>query len=249
MSDANTSNNLTPNTLTIEEVKLAVPAKLKVAVTQDLVDKLNTASNDPILAKNIQDNFITYSMVLREGKYKIEDYFNAIKFCTYKIMGLSNTDAYKKTFPIRHQTMLARGATEKDISSFVAAYFRNHIVQSILEKTIIPFHILNQDARQEALNVQVQLMMTAKSEMVRMKAADSVLAHTEAPTATGPLLNVNINKSSAMEDLERTITDLARIQKQAIEDNLVSTRDIAEQRIVEAEVVEATEDTDGEDYE
>lgn len=237
------------NTLTIEDVKRAVPAKLKVAINQDIVDKINNVSKDPELAKSIQDNFITYSLVLREGKYKVEDYLNAVTFCTYKVMGMSNVDAYIKTFPTRHQMLLARGATDKDISSFVANYFRNKMVQSILEKTIIPFHILNQDARQEALNVQVQLMMTAKSEMVRMKAADSVLAHTEAPTATGPLLNVNIGKSSAMEDLERTITDLARIQKQAIEDNLVSTRDIAEQKIVEAEIVDSTDEPEEEDYE
>ncbi len=239
----------TANTLTIEDVKRAVPAKLKVAINQDIVDKINNVSKDPELAKSIQDNFITYSLVLREGKYKVEDYLNAVTFCTYKVMGMSNVDAYTKTFPTRYQMLLARGATEKDISSFVANYFRNKMVQSILEKTIIPFHILNQDARQEALNTQVKLMMTAKSEMVRMKAADSVLAHTEAPTATGPLLNVNIGKSSAMEDLERTITDLARIQKKAIEDNLVSTRDIAEQRIVEAEVIDSTDEPEEEDYE
>ena len=52
-----------------------------------------------------------------------------------------------------------------------------------------------------------------------------------------------------MEDLERTITDLARIQKQAIEDNLVSTRDIAEQKIVEAEIVDSTDEPEEEDYE
>lgn len=237
------------NTLTIEDVKRAVPAKLKVAINQDIVDKINNVSKDPELAKSIQDNFITYSLVLREGKYKVEDYLNAVTFCTYKVMGMSNVDAYIKTFPTRHQMLLARGATEKDISSFVANYFRNKMVQSILEKTIIPFHILNQDARQEALNVQVQLMMTAKSEMVRMKAADSVLAHTEAPTATGPLLNVNIGKSSAMEDLERTMSELARMQQNALKDGLMTIEELAKQKIVEAEVIEPNKEEEEDDYE
>ena len=237
------------NNLTIEDIKRAVPAKLKVAINQDIVDKINNVSKDPELAKSIQDNFITYSLVLREGKYKVEDYLNAVTFCTYKVMGMSNVDAYIKTFPTRHQMLVARGATEKDISSFVANYFRNKMVQSILEKTIIPFHILNQDARQEALNVQVQLMMTAKSEMVRMKAADSVLAHTEAPTATGPLLNVNIGKSSAMEDLERTMSELARMQQNALKDGLMTIEELAKQKIVEAEVIEPNKEEEEDDYE
>jgi len=235
--------------LTLEQVRAAVPQSLKLSVTDDLVDKLNKISTEEEEREFIKDNFITYSMVLREGKYRVEDYMNAVTYVSYKVLGLTNKEAYIKTFPHRYNAMVLKGMPDKDIASQMSAYHRNKMVQSILEKTIIPFHILNQDARQEALNTQVKLMMTAKSEMVRMKAADSVLAHTEAPTATGPLLNVNIGKSSAMEDLERTITDLARIQKQAIEDNLVSTRDIAEQRIVEAEVVDSTDEPEEEDYE
>lgn len=225
------------NTLTVEDVKLVVPSSLRVAVTQELVDKLNTASNEPEISKNIQDNFITYSVVLREGKYKLEDYFNAVTFCTYKVMGMTNKDAYIRTFPNRYQNLIARGTAEKDIAAYITAFFKNKMVQSILEKTIIPFHILNQDARQQALNTQVQLMMTAKSEMVRMKAADSVLTHTEAPQATGPLLNVNIGKTSALENLEKTISELARMQKEAISNGIVTTKEIASQKIVEAEVV------------
>lgn len=222
--------------LTIEQVKEAVPKSLKVAVTPQLVNKLNTMVSDPELSKVVQDNFITYSVVLRDGKFKLEDYINAVTFCTYKTMGLTNREAYIKTFPQRYQNLCAKG-TANTLDQFVNAYFKNRMVQSILERTIIPFHILNYDARQEALNTQVTLMMTAKSEMVRMKAADSVLAHTEPPQAVGPLLNINMGKSSALEDLEKTISELAKMQKQAIHDKTVTTKDIAEQRIVEAEVI------------
>lgn len=243
-----TSMETVDNKLTLETVRASVPANMRTTITQNIVDRLNQLGGDPIIDKEIRDNFITYSLVLREGKFHIEDYVNAVTFCTHKIMGLNNKEAYAKTFPIRYQTFLAKGYTDKDISAFVSAYSKNKMVQSILEKSVIPFHMYNMDARQKALDVQVELMMTAKSEMVRMKAADSVLAHTEAPTVNGPMVNINLNKSSALEDLERSIAELARKQKDAIEDNLVTTKEIAEQKlvgtdIVEAEVVEDNEET------
>ena len=166
------------NKLTIEEVKAVVPANLKYSVNQELVDKLNTVSTEPELANTIRENFISWNGVLREGKYKMEDYLNAVKYVSYKMMEYSNVDAYAKTFPQRFATLQAKGMTSKDISAYVAAYSKGKLVTSILEQSLIPFWLLNQDARQKALNTQVELMLYSKSDRVRVMAADSVLAHT-----------------------------------------------------------------------
>lgn len=233
--DTNTDNK---NTFTLAQIQQAVPKKLAGSITKEFVDDFNNIVNDPEIAENIRENFFTYSMILREGKYKVEDYFNAVKYVSFKIMGLNNKEAFMKAFPDRYSRYVACGFAEKDINSRITAFHKKPMVQSILAKTIIPFHILNQDARQEALNVQVKLMLTAKSEMVRSKAADSVLAYTAEPTATGPLLNVNLTKTDALDNLEKTITELAMLQKQAIQNNVVTTKAVAEQKIIDAEVIE-----------
>ena len=226
------------NELTVDTVSQAVPKSLRTSVDKDFVDKINTITNDPLAAKHIRENFITYSNVLTEGKYKLEDYLHAVTYATYKVMGLSNQDSYIKTFPNRYQKLCAKGATNKDVSAYVAAFHRSKLVQSVLEKTVIPFWLYNIDARQQALNTQVELMINAKSEQVRTMAADSVLKHTAEPVKQGPLLNVNINKSTLVADLEETIAKFARLQKNAIQDKVLTPKDIAEQEVIDAEVIE-----------
>ncbi len=62
--------------LTLDVVKNAVPAKLKDSIEQSFVDKLNNLANDPIVADQIRNNFISYAHVINDGKFSIEDVFH-----------------------------------------------------------------------------------------------------------------------------------------------------------------------------
>ena len=58
-----------PHAYTIEDVKKAVPSHIRSNITQGLVDTLNNIANDPIIAEDIRNNFISYSAVLKEGRF------------------------------------------------------------------------------------------------------------------------------------------------------------------------------------
>ena len=221
------------NPLTIEEVKSILPVKVQSAITQSLVDSLNDlASDSPEVVENVRENFITYIDVLSEGKYKVTDYLNAIKYVSFKLMGKTNRDAYRFTFPDRFKRMKADGIESKDIDSMISAYNRNKLVNKIYEKTIIPSWILNQDAYQEAINTQVLLMRTANSERVKAMAADSILNHLKRPDNIAQAqLNINVNTNSVLDDLQRNMIELAKSQQELIK-NGVSPKAIAEQRII-----------------
>lgn len=221
-------------TLTKEMVEAAVPANLKNAVTQSLVDQLNNLALDPLVADNIRDNFISYTHVLRDGKFKTEDYLNAVMYVSFKLMGLSNKDAYAHAFPQRYQTLLARGVPEKDISAYVAAYNKGKLVNLILEQSMVPTWVLNQDVYQKAINVQADLMLNANSEKVRSDAANSILTHLKKPDAAGPLINLDMRESSGMNELKNTLERLAQQQRAMIEGG-ASTKSIADQVIIEGE--------------
>ena len=219
--------------ITLEEVRASVPTKLQSVVSQSLVDKLNYLNSEvPEAAENIRDNFITYVDVLQEGKYKLEDYLNAIKYVSFKLMNKTNRDAYRLTFPDRFKRMKESGSAEKDIDSVISAYNRNKLVNKIYEKTIIPSWILNQDAYQEAINTQVRLMRTASSERVQAMAADSILNHLKRPeNITQAQLNINVGTGSFIDELQKNLVNLAQSQKELIKSG-VSTKEIAEQRII-----------------
>lgn len=228
--------------LSIELVQQAVPPNLKKSVTQELVDQLNNVATDPEMAEAMRGNFLSYTKVLQEGRFKVEDYFNAIKFVSFKLMNYSNKESYLRTFPDRYQELMARGAEEKEISAYASMYAKGKLVNLILEQTLVPFWVLNQDARQKALNKQVELL-DAKSEMVAMSAANSLLTHlAPPPAAAAPLVNLNLSAApdtNGLKNLEKMMVQLATQQKQLIQAG-VSTKDIAAQKLVatEAEVVE-----------
>lgn len=217
--------------LTLEDLKKTLPTRLHTALGQELLDKINIINSDvPHAAENIRENFITYIDVLSEGKYKIDDYINAIKYVSYKLMGKTNRDAYRFTFPDRFWAMKDKEIPEKDIDSIISAYNRNKLVNAIYEKTIIPSWILNQDAYQEAINTQVRLMRTANSERVRAMAADSILNHLKRPENLGQAqLNINVN-TSVLDDLQKNMLELVKTQRDLIKAG-VSTKEVAEQRI------------------
>lgn len=242
-----TSFKLEPqeNKLSLVQVKEAVPKSLKGNVTQELVDALNSLGNAPEEGKLIRDNFLSFSDILKNGSYKTQDYINAVVYVSYKIMGHTNADAYALTFPNRHLKLKAKGASSKDISAYVSAFNRGELVQQMMNRAMIPSWLLNQDVFQEAVNTQLELMRSAKSERVRFMAADSLMSHLAKPensnVQTG--VNININSYAGIDDLSAKIQELAQLQKTAI-DNGMSTKEIAAQKIIEdipeAEVIEDT---------
>ncbi|WVK90011.1 hypothetical protein [Burkholderia phage vB_BpP_HN03] len=222
--------------LTKELVAKALPTGLRNVDTQAIADDINNAVSDPVLAQQIADNFVSYSSVMAEGKYKTEDYVSAVKYVSFKLMGDTNQDAYFKTFPQRYAALLARGATSKDISAYVSAYAKGKLVNSIIEKSLVPSWVLNQHLHQEAINVQAQLMRSAQSEKVRMEAANSLLSHLAKPKEAGPLVNIDMRESSGLADLKATLGSLAQQQRDLIAAG-VTAKALAAQKIVDAEDV------------
>lgn len=219
--------------LSLDELKQALPSHLRSAASQDLLDKVNQISSDPDMAREIRDNFVSYSIVLKDGKFKTEDYLNAVAYVSYKVMGYTNAESYKRTFPDRYTGLVARGASDKEISSYVSAYNKNKLVNLVLEQTMIPIHILNQDAVQKAINVQVELMTTANSEKVRADAANSILTHLKAPETKKFELDIGVKETQGMNELKNMMTQLAERQLELIAQG-VQTREIAHQTLVPA---------------
>lgn len=218
-------------TISTEVLKEALPPALRTFATEELADKIDAITTDPIYAKSIRDNFVTYTHVLQEGKYKMDDYLNAVTYVSFKLMGYTNQEAYFKTFPSRYANLLAQGKDEKTISSYVRAFHKGKLVNKIMEQSIIPSWVLNQDAYQEAINKSVSLMRTAKSEKVQAMAADSLLRHLTKPeTKDGPLINIDMREGSGLDELKEAISSLAQKQKELIQSGM-STKEIAEQKI------------------
>lgn len=231
--------------LTNSEVTQALPPQLRATVDQDFVDMVNNASTDPEAAKMIRENFISYTGVLKEGRFKTEDYVHAVAYVSFKLMGYSNRESYSRTFPVRYQALVAKGTSDKDISAYVAAYNKNKLVNLILEQTLVPMWVLNQDAYQKAINTQLELMAYSKSDKVRSDAANSILTHLKRPEKKEIELNLGVAENSGMAELKGMLTDLASRQQELIQEG-TPTKEIAHQKVIRGAPSDSGEVVDAE---
>ena len=226
--------------LTVELLKTTLPKALQGNATQELADHINNINLDPEVAEEVRNNFLSYTRVLQEGKFKTESYLDAVTYVTHKLMGYSNQDAYIRTFPQRYQTLVAKGISAKDLSAYVAAYHSNKLVNLILEQSIVPSWLLNRDVYQRAINTQFELMTDPNvSAKVRSDAANSILTHLKQPEAQKVELEVGVKHGGGIADLMATMNQLARQQQELIQRGVPARQVARERLVVEGEVVDA----------
>ena len=221
--------------LTVPEVLSIVPRQHKSKITQEFIDTLNGMVKDPIMAEVYQKNVITYADVLRDGRFKLTDYFNAVMYVSYKMMGLGNLAAYQKVFPDKCKDMVARNMPQKDMQAYAAMFNKNKLVTLIYEQTLIPDHIMYASVRHRAIAAQANLLNSSNEHVVQ-KAADSLMNHLKAPESAKISIEMGAKDSGVLSDLTNALNVLSKKQSDAIAIGSHSVKEIAHSRIIEGEL-------------
>lgn len=215
---------------TKEDLKRALPPHMKNLATEEMANRINQYASDPEFSKSLRDNIISYTGILQKGRFKVEDYISAVTYVSLKLMGFNNQESYARTFPKRYQNLRARGADDKEISAYVSAYNKNKLVNLVLEQSLVPTWVLNQDVYQKAINTQAELMLNAKSEKVRSDAANSILTHLKRPEKAQVEIELGEAATSGMAELKDMLGSLAKRQQELIGQGM-GTREIAHQKL------------------
>lgn len=197
--------------ITIDLLRQALPRAHRNMATPELVERMNQAASGE-MGDILRENFLGYMDVLQEGKFKLDDYLNAVKYVSYKVMGKSNRTAYSLVFPDRFVRLMADATLHAEVDSYVTAYNKGKLVNLILAQTMTPTHVLNQDMFQKALNVQMELALTAQSEMVRSQAANSILTILKVPETAKIKIDVNVKNDNSIEALQEMMARVATEQ-------------------------------------
>lgn len=224
-----------PNPLTVDQLKALMPARQKQNISQKLVDELNQVMDDPSYREQFRENLLGYTDVLQDPNLTLPGYIAAVKYVSFKLMGLTNEKAWKKTFPDRYQRLIKEKKEDSYIRSVVCAYNRGKMVNQILQQTMVPIYVLNQDRVQEAINVQAGLMLSAKSEKVRCEAANSLLTHLKQPEATKVSLDIQVKQDESIDQLRKVMIDLADAQRKAISSGAMTPDEMAASTIIEGD--------------
>jgi len=218
--------------ITEEEFKEAMPAHVRKNISPELLHQINTVISDTEVAAVFKENVVGLSTVMREGKFKLESYLHAVKFVSHKLLGDTHIAAWSKTFPNRYNAAVKRGDTRSEMAAVASRYASSKLVILLMGQTIVPTHILNAPLYQQALNVQADLMMHAKSEKVRCDAASNLLATLKPPEAKKIELDIGVKEDQTIQQLRETTMELARQQRRMIESGAASARSIAEAKLV-----------------
>ena len=227
--------------ITKEMLKKAIPRRLHKNITPGVIKKLNMIQNNPHTAVNFRENLLGYGQILKNGKFGLTHYINAVRYVSYKMLGASNILAYAQTFPKRYNRLVKKGTSEKDIAAYVSAYNRNKLVNLILEQTMVPTWVLNAELHQKAINAQADLMMHARSEKVRCDAANSLLTHLKPPEAAKVELEIGVKEDDSIKQLREATLELVRKQRAMIAAGQASVKSIAEADLVKLEEAEDAE--------
>ena len=242
LRDAEAVDIETTDHLTKEQLAGAVPDKrFRRHITDEVVAVINSEP-DSELRRVYRDNTLSFASVLSTGKYSLAAYVNAVKFVSLKLLGDKSSTAYSKVFPDRYQTLVDKGTSPSQIASFADNYGKTGLITKIMEQTLVPTHILNAGVYQEAINVQAELMHTAKSEMVRQKAAETLISNLTAPAIAKVELEVNYN-NDVVEDLRATTKALAKQQLKMILNGQSSAKEVAHSEILARKVNKPVETT------
>jgi len=218
--------------MTIDQFRQALPDQVKKSINPAVIAQITATLADPDMYETYRENLLSYANVMADGRFKITGYISAVKFVSHKLMGKTDLAAFTVTFPEKITDWTTRGVVGKDIASYVSAFAKSKMVCLIMEQSLIPSWVLNQDLYQKALNVQADLMMTANSEKVRTDAANSLLTHLKMPETQKVELDIGIKKDSSIDALRQATFALAEQQRQQIVTGISSAHTIAQSAII-----------------
>ena len=225
--------SLPSDALSAEQFKQSLPKQIHDRVSVKVMNGINQILADINIRGHFKDNLLSYTNVLKAGKFKLSCYVDAVKYVSYKLLGYNNQESYQKTFPGRVTILINEGATEKSISAYVAAYNKNKLVNAIWEQTLVPSYVLNADLYQQAINTQARLMLTADSEKVRTDAANSILNHLKPPEVKKIELDIGMKDNGTIAELKEVTAKLAEQQKKMIEGKQLTPLQVAHSILVD----------------
>lgn len=203
--------------LTIKDLKNVLPDNFKMQVTQSTVDRYNALLTDPDTQEMMKENILNYTSVLSQGKFKLDDYINAVKYVSNKMLGMSNLDAFATTFPQRYQRYLTSGKPPEYVHAYVSAYNKNKLVNLVQEQVLVPAHVLNAGTFQKAINTLAEIMSDEDvSAKARVDAATSLLTALKPPEVKRMELNVTNTESPELSALKETLAKMANVQRTKI---------------------------------
>jgi len=225
----------------IEMIQEQLGKKKGELVTQGTVDELNNLVDDPEYGEEFLDMYVSYFNVMEgNSAWSTPKYMNAMKFFCLVEGGHNGVDAYVKVFPERLEARVKRGQGKDNMGGESSRYNASALVNEIRKVATIPVQLIHRHLLHEAILVNADLMLHAKSEMVQQKAAETLIRELKPVEDTTINLKVGMDDEtrSAQRELVDHVGQIALNQQKMLASGM-SISEIQRLNIKKPEVIEA----------
>jgi hypothetical protein len=246
------------NELTLSVVQSQLTKAQKLTVDEGTIEEINKLANEPDYGPEFLSSYMDHMQVLADApRNNHTQYLNAIKFFSLVEAENTLTDAYVKVFPERFDKRQAgnRGKTSDEVKQLLrgeaSRYNGSKLISEIRRVATIPVNLIHRHLLNESILVTAELMRSARSEMVKAKAAE-VLIRELKPTEDAVLeIKVDDGSLSVIESLRLATQELAAKQHGSVLGGASTVKEIAQSKImidqediVEGEFTEEYQDPD-----
>lgn len=226
-------------TIELATVSRMLPKSHRTLLSQDFLDRIEASVKDSDIADHFKENFISYLGVLTTGKYSMEDYTNAVKYISYKLLGMTNQKAYIATFPDRYERLVNEGKDDDTIACYVRAYNQNKLVIQIYEQTMVPTYVLNAPLHQEALSELAKMIRDPGVRgMAKVKACEAILQYTKQPDVVKGEIKIGIEQQDTIAELREATEGLAAMLQNSLKSKSQTLADVAKAPVIDVKKIE-----------
>lgn len=228
--------------LTLDLVQSQMRPNQRLTISEETVAEIQKLAENPDYGEEFLDCYLDHLNIFKENPGRShEQYLCAIKFFSLVEADNSLTDAYIKLFPSRYEDRKKNfpfNKQNKEIMRSEASRFNKSVlVNEIRRVATIPIQLIHRHLLHEAILEQAELMRTARSEMVRQKASETLIRELKPAEDNVIKLEVDDNTSSIIDELHKATKALAVEQHGRVIAGM-EIKDISKSRIISANVVE-----------
>lgn len=234
--------NTNSQNITVESLKKHMPKGSSIAVTEEIVEQLNSVERDSgVEQEYFEEQLLGYMHLAKKGG--VLKLMNAIKFVTLiQTPGITNEQAYRIVFPDKAKEADSEGRT---LDSFASMYNSSYMVKEITKMQVIGFHVSHAHLKNWGMAKLVNLAngigarpSDKVSPTVQLNAVQTIIEKVAPPEDLNIELRVGMSDDakSATQDLADKIGAMAEVQMAGMK----AGRSIADVQKLNIDFIDAT---------
>jgi len=224
--------------LSLSSIQSQLTKVQKLTVGEETVAEINKLASDPDYGPEFLESYLDHLKVLADApRNNHTQYLNAMKFFSLVEAENTLTDAYIKVFPERFDKRQEgnKHLPPEDVRHLLrgeaSRYNGSKLISEIRRVATIPVNLIHRHLLNESILVTAELMRTARSEMVKAKAAEVLIRELKPAEDAVLKIEVDDGSKSVIESLREASRELAAKQHKEVIAG-TSIKEIAQAKII-----------------